>query len=140
MSSGSVTAIAAVGLPDASTAPQPTNQQAAHFAQLLQAPTAPEAMQYQPSPVQAAGLGEWHSVLNHVGEVGDEFHTQLESMSHGSTVDTSALDPQQAAAVQAMEDGCDKSIKLSYSMMSFNFITGGERIANDNIRALYQQN
>jgi hypothetical protein len=139
MSIDAVAGIAATSLsaPAASSAVQPTAQQAASFEQQLQLPN----VSAQPSSYGAPSSGtagvDLHPLMDYAGQLSNQLSTQLESV--GAKTDTTYLDPRQAAAVQAMDTSFEKVRNLGVTTLQFQFFTNGVQIADGGARMLFQQ-
>jgi len=139
MSIDAVAGIAATSLPglEASSAVQPTAQQAARFEEQLQLPDISAQPSSYGAPQSGTGGVDLHPLMDYAGQLSNQLHTQIDGV--GAKTDTTLLDPRAAATIRAMEETLDKVRDLGVTTLHFQFFTKGVQITDDSARMLFQQ-
>lgn len=135
MTDPTLTALNAVsaGGQQALPATQPTAQQVARFESQLQT-----AGTYQAPSQSAGGLPKnWHSVMNGVGHVAEDFRVQFAESFKLAAPD--AAESGKPVTMKTALQMLDKSTRMSYSAMNFQLLGTAERVTEDAGKTLYQQ-
>ena len=135
MSDLTLTALNAVsaGGQQALPAAQPTAQQVSRFESQLQ----PAGTYEAPSPSSLGLQKNWHSVMNGVGHVAEDFRTQFAESFKFAAPD--AAESGKPVTMKTALQMLDKSTRMSYSAMNFQLLGTAERVTEDAGRTLYQQ-
>ncbi len=146
MNVGPASPLAAVSI--AATQPltplEPSAQQVARFQQQLEspasraAPSQSEGLYLSPSASATANPGvDLQPLMHYAGQLSSQFQAQFNGMK--ANLDTRWLEPQQAAAVRALQDACRQMCQFGVTTLHFQFLTKGVQVTNDSARSLFQQ-